>query len=173
MPTVDVRALQRDDDLASFRSGHKDLDRFLLKYAGRNHFDLKLARTYVAIADARVRGYVTLTGGALRGVELPGDDALGFPGYPLPVVVLARLAVSVDLQRGGVGQQLMRFTFETAMDQSERIGCIGVAEDSKADAVGYYERFGFKRFERTGPRSDIVPMFLGLRTIQSAMAPEP
>ncbi len=74
------------------------------QYAARNHFDLKLARTYVAIADARVRGYVTLTGGALRGVELPGDDALGFPGYPLPVVVLARLAVSADLQRGGVGQ---------------------------------------------------------------------
>jgi len=109
----------------------------------------------------------------LRGVELPGDDVLGFPGYPLPVVVLARLAVSADLQRGGVGQQLMRFTFETAIDQSERIGCIGVAVDSKADAVGYYERFGFKRFDRTGPRSDIVPMFLGLRTIQSAMTPEP
>ncbi len=57
----------------------------------------------------------------------------------------------------------MLFTFETAIEQSERIGCIGVAVDSKADAVGYYERFGFKRFDRTGPRSDIVPMFLGLR----------
>jgi len=52
----------------------------------------------------------------LRGAELPGDDALGFPGYPLPVVVLARLAVSADLQRGGIGQQLMRFTFETATE---------------------------------------------------------
>lgn len=42
----------------------------------------------------------------------------------------------------------------------------------EGDAVGYYERFGFKRFDRTGPRSDTVPMFLGLRTIQSAMGPE-
>jgi predicted N-acetyltransferase YhbS len=91
----------------------------------------------------------------------------------MPVVVLARLAVASDLQRGGIGQALMRFTFETAIDQSERIGCVGVAVDSKPDAVRYYERFGFKSFDRTGPRSDIVPMFLGLRTIQSAMVPEP
>jgi hypothetical protein len=75
VPTVDVRSLHRDDDLASFRSGHKDLDRFLVKYAARNHFDLKLARTYVAIADARVRGYVTLTLGILKRKKKPSRSS--------------------------------------------------------------------------------------------------
>ena len=170
MPAASVRSLRRDDDLAAFQSGQKDLDRFLARYAVRNHFDLKLARTYVAGEDTRILGYVTITGGALRGVELPAGDGLDFPGYPLPVLVLARLAVAVSAQRKGIGEALMRFAFETAVSQSERVGCIGVAVDSKVGAVRYYERFGFRRFERAGTRSDTIPMFLGLRTIEQAMS---
>ena len=122
---------------------------------------------------ARIVGYVTITGGALRGVELPAGDGLDFPGYPLPVLVLARLAVEAGAQRKGIGEALMRFTFETAVSQSERIGCIGVAVDSKVGAVRYYERFGFNRFERSGTRSDTIPMFLGLRTVEKAMSDRP
>jgi predicted N-acetyltransferase YhbS len=87
--------------------------------------------------------------------------------------VLARLAVAADAQRKGVGEGLMRFTFETAVSQSELVGCIGVAVDSKIGAVRYYERFGFKRFERSGTRADTIPMFLGLRTIETAMSNRP
>jgi hypothetical protein len=75
VPAASVRSLRRDDDLAAFRSGHKDLDRFLVRHAARNHFDLKLARAYVAADGARIVGYVTITGGALRGVELPAGAA--------------------------------------------------------------------------------------------------
>ncbi len=169
MAPVDVRPLRRQDDLSSFRSGHKDLDRFLARHAARNHFELKLARTFVVVDGTRVIGYVTITGGALRGVELPAGDGLDFPGYPLPVLVLARLAVSVDAQRRGIGEALMRFTFDVSVDQSERIGCIGVAVDSKPDAVPYYERFGFKRFDRSERRTDTTAMFLALRVIERAM----
>jgi predicted N-acetyltransferase YhbS len=170
VPAANVRSLRREDDPSSFRSGHKDLDRFLVRHATRNHFDLKLARTYVVAEGARILGYVTLTGGALRGVELPACDGLDFPGYPLPVVVLARLAVAADAQRQGVGEALMRFTFDVAVSQSERIGCIGVAVDSKVDAVPYYERFGFRRFDRSERRTDTTAMFLALRLIQRAIA---
>jgi len=50
---------------------------------------------------------------------------------------------------------------------------IGVAVDSKVGAVRYYERFGFNRFERSGTRSDTIPMFLGLRTVEKAMSDRP
>jgi len=132
-------------------------------------FELKLARTYVAAHGARIVGYVTITGGALRGVDSRLETASTSPVIPSRAR-LARLAVQADAQRKGIGEALMRFTFETAVSQSERIGCIGVAVDSKVGAVRYYERFGFKHFERSDTRSDTIPMFLGLRIVEKAMS---
>jgi predicted N-acetyltransferase YhbS len=173
-----VRPLSRDDDLSSFRCGDKDLDRWLRAHAIPNHFELKLARAYVAQVDGAgpIVGYVALTGGAFKavelpGTELPGDEGRRLPGYPLPVLVLGRLATDRQVQGQGIGKALMKFTFQMAVTLSEQIGCIGVALDSKPTARSYYDQFGFKVIENLDAprRSPLTPMFLSLRKILLAM----
>ncbi len=52
------------------------------------------ARTFVLVEDGHIAGYFSLTMGAVRRAEPP--RALVLPGYPVGMVLLARLAVDTD-----------------------------------------------------------------------------
>jgi hypothetical protein len=59
-----------------------------------------------------------------------------------------------------------------ALDQRDRLGCVGVVTDAKLEAVGFYEGLGFQALEgvREGLLlSEPLPMFLGIDTIAAAL----
>ena len=94
------------------------------------------------------------------------------PNYPLPVLRLARLGVDVRAQRLGIGQALLRHVLGLAIEQRDRLGCVGVLTDAKPAAVAFYERLGFQALEgvREGRLvSELLPMFLGIETIATAL----
>lgn len=167
--TIEIRPLARDDDRSGFSCGQPDLDRFFEHYAGQNQFKLHLAVTYVAVVEARVAGFATVAASSLERANLPSARLRKrMPAYPLPVLRLARLGVDTRAQGLGIGRALLRHVLALAVQQRDRIGCVGVVADAKPRAVSFYEGLGFVPIEgvREGRlHGDPTPMFLAIDTI--------
>lgn len=169
---VEIRLLARDDDRSTFSCGEPALDRFFQQYAGQNQFKLHLAVTWVAVGRDQILGFATVAASAIERAAVPEPRLRRrLPSYPLPVLRLARLGVDRRAQGLGIGQALLGHVLHLALEQRERLGCIGVVTDAKPDAVGFYERFGFGPmsgvFEGMLP-SEPLPMFLAIGTIAAA-----
>ena len=61
------------------------------------------ARTFVACDKDRVAGYSSLTVGQIDTMEAPERIRRGMGQYPIPLVILARLALDLDYQKRGLG----------------------------------------------------------------------
>jgi GNAT superfamily N-acetyltransferase len=172
---VELRRLARDDDRADFSCGQSDLDRFFEHYAGQNQFKLHLAVTYVAVAEGRIAGFMTVAPCSIERASVP-DARLRrrLPSYPLAALRVARLGVDVRAQGLGIGRALLRHGLRLALDQRERVGCIGVVTDAKPDAVAFYQSLGFTAVDGIIEGrlvGEPLPMFLGIETIAAATPP--
>jgi predicted N-acetyltransferase YhbS len=171
---VSIRALRSDDNREGFRSGNDDLDRFFRRYAASNQFVEHIGATYLAVDDGgKILGFVTLAGATISADAFPSTRKRRLPGYPLSALRLARLAVSIDAQRKGIGTLLVRYVFAHALEMAARIGCIGVLVDAKPGAINFYERLGFEPQTsvegQVAARPEPTPMFLHISTIRAAI----
>jgi GNAT superfamily N-acetyltransferase len=172
---VEIRPLARDDDRSGFSCGVAELDRFFAHYAGQNQFKLHLAVTYVAVVQARIVGFATVAPSSIERSSVPSPRLRKrLPTYPLPVLRLARLGVDTRARGLGIGTSLLRHVLRLAMDQRDRLGCVGVVVDAKPDAVSFYEALGFLEIE--GVREGLLAseprvMFLGIDTLAASLDP--
>ena len=169
---MEIRPLREDDDRSSFRSGDPDLDRFFARYAGQNQFRLHIGTTYVAADGKRILGFSTVAPSHIEAEDLPESIRRKFPGYPLPILRLARMAVDEAAQGRGVGSGLLRFVFVLARKMSSEYGCVGVVVDAKPNAADFYARYGFANLPviegESTSRPPSSPMFLSIHEIASA-----
>lgn len=172
--SAEIRPLTRADDRSGFSCGQADLDRFFEHYAGQNQFKLHLAVTYVALVEGRIVGFATVAPSSIERASMPSPRLRKrLPGHPLPVLRLARLGVDTRAQGLGIGKALLRHVLGLALEQRDRLGCVGVVTDAKPDAVDFYATLGFQALEgvREGLLvSEPLPMFLGIETIAAALA---
>lgn len=170
---LEIRPLRPQDDRGAFTCGQSDVDRFFHHYAGQNQFKLNLAVTYVAIAHERIVGFATVAAGAIERAGVPSARARKrLPDYPLPILRLARLGVDTRAQGLGIGKELVGYVLRLAVDQRDRLGCVGVVTDAKPDAARFYESLGFVPLAgvREGALSgDPQPMFLSIESIAAAL----
>jgi GNAT superfamily N-acetyltransferase len=170
--TIEIRLLEQADDRKAFRSGDPDLDSFFQKYPWQNQFRHHIGNTYVAV-ERRVLGFMTVSVSSMEFERLPADLKRKLPRYPIPVLRVARLAISEDAQGQGIGRRLMRAAFAMAIDLRAKLGCAGVVVDAKRGAESFYSSFGFEPLEiiegvlqeKPTPR----PMFLAIREVESAI----
>lgn len=174
--TIEIRALTKDDDRSDFSCGEAALDRFFEHYAGQNQFKLHLAVSYVAVVQARVVGFATVAASSIERKSVPsGRMRKRLPAYPLPVLRLARLGVDTRAQGIGVGKALLRHVLCLAVDQCDRIGCVGVVTDAKPEAVSLYQGLGFAPVEGISEgllHGEPQPMFLAVDTAAAASGRE-
>ncbi len=170
---VRVRRLEPRDDRTEFRSGNIDLDRFFQRYAGQNQFRHHIGTTYVAVQGDRIVGFVTVSSGEMVAEKMAKNLRRRLPSYPLPILRLARLAVDERYQGHGIGRLLLRAMLELALDMRDRVGCIGVVVDAKADAIAFYSSLGFKPIDLVsgalGDRPEPFAMFLPIGQIAAAV----
>ena len=166
---IEVRLLRPTDDRSGFYSGDPDLDRFFMRYAGQNQFRYHIGTTYVAVESDIIKGFVTVSASTIEVDNLSSARKKRFPQYPLPVLRLARLAVSEPDRNRGIGLTLLRSVFYLACEMSEKIGCIGVVVDAKPEAVDFYTRYGFEKLKvlqgTLADRPEPIPMFISLGAI--------
>jgi GNAT superfamily N-acetyltransferase len=146
-------------DVAGFSCGNELLDRWLVRSAGQNQ-RRDAARTFVvATDDRRVYGYYTLVAGQLDHQKASAETSKGLSQrFPIPVAILARLAVDASQQRHGIGAALLDDAFVRVVHASAEIGVRAVVVHAVDDgAVKFYERFGFRALSAT-PRTLMVTL---------------
>jgi len=136
--------LQENFDRTNFDCGVEALNVYLQKYALQNNKH-NSSRTYVALKNnTQVIGYFSLAFGSVEHKASPPHVTRGLGRYPVPVLVLARLAVDQSYQSIGLGRALVKHALLKALNASEIAGLRAVivhAKDEKAKS--FYEKFGF------------------------------
>lgn len=136
--------LQDDHDTGNFDCGVEALNIYLHRYARQNQ-KREGARTYVVLDDKKVVAYYTLVFGGIDWHESPENVRRGLGKYPIPVMIVARLAVDKSWSGKGVGNSLLIDALKRSLAASEIAGLRAVLVDAK-DEVGkrFYERRGFR-----------------------------
>ena len=136
--------LTKNHDRNSFDCGVPALNDYLKKYALQNQ-KKHAARTYVATRDNRIVGYYSLAYGSVSLEEAPQSVKSGLPRHPIPVILLARLAVDSTEQRSGLGAALLKDALLRTIQAAEIAGLRAVLVHAKDDsAKRFYEKFGFE-----------------------------
>jgi predicted N-acetyltransferase YhbS len=145
--------------VADFACGEESLDRWLHHYAGQGE-RRDATRTFVATdRSATVRGYYTLIAGQLEHVEATEAVRKGLSRhFPIPVAILARLAVDERSQRQGLGASLLNDAFERICRAAREVAVRAVVVHAlDKGAAGFYERFGFRSLS-PAPRKLMVTL---------------
>lgn len=145
-------------DISGFESGSEALDRWLIRYAGQSE-RRDAARTFVITDDGRVIGYYALLAGELDHDEATAHTRQGMSRhYPIPVAILARLAVDHRHQGRGLGAALLSDALRRIARASEQLAVRAVVVHAIDDgAVLFYERFGFRALSGT-PRTLMITL---------------
>jgi GNAT superfamily N-acetyltransferase len=144
-PLSAVEPLNDNHILEAFDCGkHPSLTNWLKKYALASE-TARSARTFVVHRANRVVGYFSLAASSIRKEEASPRAAKRQPGYPISVILLARLAVDKAEQGQGLGAALLKNALQRCLQASESIGARAVlvhAIDTEAKA--FYQHFGFE-----------------------------
>ena len=141
-----IEKLGKKHGREQFSCGNAALDDFLKTFARQND-SRGLGRTYVAVRsrDSLVTGYYTVAAGAIQFEVLPDHLARSLPRYPLPVLLLARLAVDQRSQRKGLGEHLLLDALARATQIEQEIGIHAVVVEAIDENAGrFYRRYGFE-----------------------------
>lgn len=144
-PLSTVEPLSENHILDQFDCGeHESLTTWLRRFAQINQAS-NSTRTYVVHSDGRVVGYYSLAASSIRKEDASIRGAKGQPNHPIPVILLARLAVDKREQHQGIGPALLKDALQRCLRAAKEIGARAVlvhAIDEKAK--GFYRHFGFE-----------------------------
>ena len=130
--------------LEGFDCGKPSLNEWLLRHA-RQAQSSGSARTFVVTDDGRVAGYFSLTVGQVDTLEAPERLRKGMGLYPIPVVILARLAVDQRDRRRGLGVGMLKDAIRRTFVVAEQAGIRALlTQPIDEDASRFYRRFGFE-----------------------------
>ena len=130
--------------LEEFDCGKLVLTDWLLRHA-RQVQGGGSAKTFVSCDGARVAGYYSLTVGQIDTLEAPERVRRGMGQYPIPLVILARLAVDLDYQGRGLGFSLLQDAIHRTLVVAEQAGIRALlTHPLDAEAEAFYRRFGFE-----------------------------
>ena len=132
-----------EHQLEGFDCGKPALDDWLLRHA-RQAQGSGSAKTFVVADGVRVAGYFSLTVGQVDTLDAPERIRKGMGQYPVPVVILARLAVSRQDQGRGMGFGLLQDAIRRTMLIAEQAGIRAMlTHPIDEEAAKFYARFGF------------------------------
>jgi len=138
------RPLLRYDRCGDFDCGSEPLNHYLQRFAWTNQ-QAGAARTYVATRGERVVGYYTLAYASIEYQAAAGRIRQGLAKHPIPVMLLARLAVDRCEQGQGLGKGLLKDALLRTLQAAEIAGLRAVIVHAKdAAAKTFYEKFGFE-----------------------------
>lgn len=141
--TARIQKLDRSHDLDGFDCGKEPLNRFLQRYALQNQ-KAGASQTYVALQDDKVIGYYTLVVGEVAYDQAEGRLKKGLARHPVPVMILARLAIATAAQSQGLGAGLLKDAVLRTLQAADIAGIRAIVVHAKDDeAKAFYERYDF------------------------------
>lgn len=140
-----IRPLDAAVDTSDFCCGKDALDGYIRRYASQD-VRRDVARVFVATPgdSQRLAGFFTLCVGSVNCSDLPSALARKLPHYPVPVALLARLAVDKAFQGKGLGSILLADACERVALASAVLAVAGIVVDAKDESsASFYRHFGF------------------------------
>lgn len=159
-----VRKIRAADQVNAFDCGHTALNQFLQRHAFVNQ-KANSAQTYVCCRDDEVAGFYSLAVGSVDPENTPSRVSKGLARHPVPIMLLARLAVDKAHQRKGLGKALLKDALLRTAQAADIAGirCLAVhAKDD--DARQWYEAWDFE-----ASPTDPYHLFLMLKDLKSLL----
>ena len=174
-----IEPLRASQALEGFDCGDEALNRFLIRFALANQ-RARASRTYVALEAKGVVGFHTLVVGEVSPEKAPERIRKGLAQHPIPLMVLARLAVAVEHQGQGLGAALLKDAIGRTLAAADIAGIRALAVHAKdGRAQGFFEHFGFRPspsdplhlydllFDTPGPKANRHPLAFGMEAISN------
>jgi GNAT superfamily N-acetyltransferase len=159
-----IEKLARGHGIERFDCGREALNRFLARFAFQNQ-QAGASQTYVALAGDEVVGYYTLVVAQADYEGAPERLTKGLARHPIPLMLLARLAVASDWQGRGLGAGLLNDAMLRTLQAADIAGIRALAVHAKDDAArAFYERFEF-----LPSPSDPYHLFLLLKDVRASL----
>jgi GNAT superfamily N-acetyltransferase len=141
--TPRIEKLQAHHAVEAFDCGNRDLNRFLQQYAFTNQSS-GASTTYVGLVDQTVIGYYSLAVGSVEYEQAPERVTKGLAHHPIPVMLLARLAVDHQWQKKGIGAGLLKDAMLRTLQAADIVGIRALVVHAKDNSAKlFYQRFDF------------------------------
>lgn len=153
-------------DRESFDCSKEELNTFIRTQAAK-HMEARISRTFVLPASAPlingkypITAFYTITPGTIKREELPDTIAKKLPHYPVPVFLLAQMAVNNGYRGNGLGRATLIRALNTFVDINKEMPAFAVIVDCLDDgAKSFYEKYDFKVLcEHNGKTRMFIPM---------------
>jgi GNAT superfamily N-acetyltransferase len=161
-----IEKLQRGFSAENFDCGKEALNRFLIRHALQSQ-QAGASQTYCALADEELVGYYTLVVGQVEYEGAPERLKRGLAHHPVPIMLLARLAIAIPWQGKGLGAGLLKDAMSRTLQAADIAGIRAFAVHAKDDeAKAFYERYDF-----LASPTDSYHLFRLLKDIRSFLKP--
>ncbi|WP_260294974.1 GNAT family N-acetyltransferase [Sedimenticola hydrogenitrophicus] len=160
-----VRKLSAADAVDGFDCGQPALNQFLQRYALVNQ-KANSAQTYVCCGAGEVVGFYSLAVGSVDPGSAPARVMQGLARHPVPVMILARLAVDNDHQGKGLGSALLKDALLRTAQAADIAGIRCLLVHAKDDAA----RQWYKAWEFEPSPTDSYHLFLMLKDLKVLLA---
>lgn len=138
-----IEKLRRNHPVDDFDCGRAELNRFLSRFAWQGQ-QSGASQTYVALDGEGIVGFHTLVFGHVDCRDAPQRLAKDLARHPVPLMILARLGVSVGYQGKGLGAGLLKDAIMRTLQAADIAGIRAIAAHAKNDSAReFYRRFDF------------------------------
>lgn len=159
-----IEKLRADHPIDAFDCGKPPLDRFLKLHALQSQ-RAGASTTYVAVDAEGVAGFHSLAFGHVEYSEAPPRLIKGIARHPVPVMLLARLAVATERQGAGLGSGLLKDAMLRTLAAADIAGLRAILVHAKDDeARRFYERYDF-----TSSPSDPYHLMVLLKDVRAML----
>jgi GNAT superfamily N-acetyltransferase len=157
-----IHKLSSKDLVDNFDCGVPALNQFLQRYALANQ-KAGSAQTYVCCKDDEVIGFYSFTVGSVEHDNAPDRVVKGMARHPVPVLILARMAVDLLNQRNGLGRALLKDALLRTLQAADIAGIRALLVHAKNDAA----RKWYIQWEFEPSPTDPFHLFLILKDLKA------
>jgi GNAT superfamily N-acetyltransferase len=151
-----------------FDCGHEMINRFAT-HSLKQNVKNSMCQAYVLLdttQDDKFIGYYNIMAFSIAKEEF--NNPPSGSTKQIPVLRLVMLGVDLSYSGQGLGSKLLKHCLELTLKLSSEAGIAGLyldAEDGKHD---FYRHRGFVGIKTVNPITNILPMFIGVGTIEDA-----
>jgi len=157
-------------DRADFDCGEPELNEFIRKHAVR-HMEAGVSTTMVlpgvsTLPNGKypIFSFYTIAPGSIARATLPDALRKKLPYYPVPVFLIAEMAVRSDCQGQGLGKITLIKALDFILNIHRYIRAYAVIVDClNENVVKFYKKYGFQVLDSGSGRTR---MFLSLKTVE-------
>ena len=160
-----VRKLAASDVVEYFDCGQPALNQFLQRFALVNQKS-NTAQTYVSCHSGSVVGFYSLAVGSVEPAAAAPRVIKGIPQHPVPVMILARLAVDLRQQGVGLGKALLKDALLRTAQAADIAGIRALLVHAKDESA----RQWYLNWEFEPSPSDPFHLFLLMKDLKAILA---